>query len=179
MTGKSSRQDLLKSGCRVVEQVGFEGLTARAVAKEGNISTQPIYFVFQNMNELREGVKTYLFDEIRRIYFKENHSLLQFIENYQTFVEERTALYLSLMLTKETVHLQATTFFYQLFRESIATEEIERLSEAESRLALSRITGTMLYFIESEAERHPLSTELLIQLVLQDIQLIKERSYGD
>ena len=174
MTGKSSRQDLLKSGCRVVEQVGFEGLTARAVAKEGNISTQPIYFVFQNMNELREEVKNYLFDDIHRTYFKKNHSLIQFLKNYITFVQKRSDLYLSLTLTKEAVHLQSEAFFHQLLKESIATEEIEPLSEMESQLILSRITGTMLYLIEKVQESHPLSTELLIQLVLQDIQLIKE-----
>lgn len=175
MSMKSDRQKLLKSGCRVVEQVGFRGLTARAVAKEGAISTQPIYLVFDNMTELRDEVREYIFSLIRTNYFKENKTISSFLKNYTKFIQEHPELYLALFLDQKEIRLQAETFFHRLLKESLESQT-DRVSEAGSSFLLSRITGMVASLIETnEIKNRPdMIEELLEKTVMHDLQTFQE-----
>lgn len=175
MPTKSDRQQLLKSGCRVVEQVGFRGLTARAVAKEGKISTQPIYLVFHNMTELRDEVREYIFTLIRTDYFKKNKTLSDFLQNYTQFVKNEPKLYLALFLDQKEIRSQSEMFFHDLLKESIEIEEAH-VSEANINFLLTRITGMVIGLIDADerTNRPEKIKELLEKTVRHDIQVFRE-----
>ena len=150
MSLKSDRHQLIKSGFRVVEQVGFNGLTARAVAREGNISTQPIYVVFHDMTELREGVIDYIFSLIETQYFKQNHQLIEFAQNFIHFVEESPSLFQALFLEQAEIRTYSEAYFQTLLKESLKREENVQITDGGSQYVLSRIIGMMLGLLETK-----------------------------
>ena len=50
---KTTREDIINAAFEVLRENGFSAVNARNVAKKLGCSTQPIYFSFQNMNELK------------------------------------------------------------------------------------------------------------------------------
>lgn len=59
-----TKQNLLDAAIEIVKKEGVEALTARRLAKEAGCSTQPIFRVYKNMEELSEEV----FDIVVGIY---------------------------------------------------------------------------------------------------------------
>lgn len=51
---KINKQDILTSSLEIIRKSGFEEVNARSIAKEMNCSTNPIFRVYKNMDELKE-----------------------------------------------------------------------------------------------------------------------------
>lgn len=58
-----TKQDILDAALRIVERNGVEALNMRSLAKECNCSTQPIYYSFSGMDELKIEVEKKLTEE--------------------------------------------------------------------------------------------------------------------
>ena len=62
------KSQILETAYQVVKTEGFEGFTARNIAKKMDCSTQPIYLEFKNMDDLKqelvEKIKTYINETI-------------------------------------------------------------------------------------------------------------------
>ncbi len=55
-TSKLTREKVLRAAAEVVRKGGEPALNARAVARELNCSTQPVYSLFQSMEQLRSAL---------------------------------------------------------------------------------------------------------------------------
>ena len=53
---KVSRDEIIDAAVEVLRNRGFSAINARSVAKKLGCSTQPIYFSFQNMDELKDAL---------------------------------------------------------------------------------------------------------------------------
>lgn len=53
---KVSREEIIEAALDVMREGGFSAINARSVAKKLGCSTQPIYFSFKNMDELRSAL---------------------------------------------------------------------------------------------------------------------------
>ena len=53
---KVSREEIVEAALEVVRNGGFSAVNARSVAKKLGCSTQPIYFSFRNMDELKAAL---------------------------------------------------------------------------------------------------------------------------
>ncbi len=53
---KVSREEIVEAALEVVRDGGFSAVNARSVAKKLGCSTQPIYFSFRNMDELKAAL---------------------------------------------------------------------------------------------------------------------------
>lgn len=58
---KTSKEDILNASFLIARKKGITEVNARSIAKQLNCSTQPLFRIYQNMNELKE-------DLIERIY---------------------------------------------------------------------------------------------------------------
>lgn len=59
-----TKEKILEVGFEMLKEFGMEYISARNIAKELNCSTQPIFFCFKNMDDL----KNQLLDKARTIY---------------------------------------------------------------------------------------------------------------
>lgn len=58
---KTSKEDILNASFSIARKKGITEVNARSIAKQLNCSTQPLFRIYQNMNELKE-------DLIEKIY---------------------------------------------------------------------------------------------------------------
>ncbi|MNI34156.1 hypothetical protein D3C73_881390 [compost metagenome] len=63
---KVSREEILDKAFELTRKNGYENLTARLLAKELNCSTQPIFHIFENMDQLKSA----LYEKVR-LFFTE------------------------------------------------------------------------------------------------------------
>lgn len=62
-----TKEQIVKAGYNIVAREGFDKFTARNVAQELGISTQPIYLQFKNMKDLKTQVLDKVWNDIERI----------------------------------------------------------------------------------------------------------------
>ena len=62
---KINKDDIIRVCLDIVRKDGINGINARRVAKELNCSTQPIFYLYKNIDELKDD----LYKEISNIYF--------------------------------------------------------------------------------------------------------------
>ena len=53
---KVSKEKILDTAYKIVKRSGMEKLSASKLAKELNCSTQPIFWWYENMNDVKEAV---------------------------------------------------------------------------------------------------------------------------
>ncbi|MGN1297141.1 MAG: TetR/AcrR family transcriptional regulator [Clostridia bacterium] len=66
---KIQKEDIINSALEIVRETGFNNIQARNIAKKLNCSTQPIFYQFANMEELKKEVIEKVL-EIFREYMK-------------------------------------------------------------------------------------------------------------
>ena len=62
---KINKDDIIRVCLDIVRKDGINGINARRVAKGLNCSTQPIFYLYKNMDEIKDD----LYKEISNIYF--------------------------------------------------------------------------------------------------------------
>ena len=101
---KFTREEMVMAAMRVVQKHGSAALTARAVADELGVSTQPIFTCFKTMDELRKEVRDAAV-ELYRSYvaegFNDRSTAFCFGRQYIRFAREERELYRLLFLTHE------------------------------------------------------------------------------
>ncbi len=99
---KFTRNEITAAAVEVVRKKGIEELTARAIANELGVSTQPIFTCFSTMDEARKAVR----GEAENIYYKYTTEGLNmsipfygFGMQYIRFAKDEPELYRLLFLT--------------------------------------------------------------------------------
>ncbi len=128
------KEDILEAAQQFLIEKSVKELTARALSKYMNISTQPLYAEFQNMNALR----TELFDTI---YDKLENELLV---NYISFACKNPKLFGTIYLEKNgSTNTSINDFSYNLFRRIIKDSPVySKLTEEQVHRLL---TGTWVF----------------------------------
>ncbi len=99
---KFTRAEMTEAALRVVRRKGLDGLTAKALAEELHISTQPVFTCFGTMEALRAEVfkaAEKLFDERIRAGLNDEVPFLGAGAAYIRFAQEEPALYRLLLLS--------------------------------------------------------------------------------
>lgn len=131
------KSQILDTAYAVVKAEGFEGFTARNIAKTMDCSTQPIYLEFKNMDDLKNElfikVKDYLAETI---YPKKRtgDAILDTCLNFVYFAKEETvffkALFLEDHLGSERLHKISFEAMLKAFEQN---NETKNLTKAEKR----------------------------------------------
>lgn len=129
------KEQILKSAYEIFEKEGFSGLTARNVAKTMNISTQPIYHEFKNMEDLKRCLLCMIFDSLNKLIEETkitgdiiSDTCLHFIE----FFNKKQPLYLAIYSEKhgfgKEIYELSLEYFTQALRKDQQYSTISELT---------------------------------------------------
>ena len=100
---KFTREEMVDAALRVVRQNGIESLTAKALAEELGISTQPVFTCFGTMDTVREEVRAAagrVYDSYVEEGLRQELPFRGVGTQYIRFAQEEPELYRLLFLTK-------------------------------------------------------------------------------
>lgn len=161
---------ILNGAYKLVKKKGFSSLTARDIAKELYISTQPIYIEFKNMKALRDELLIYTFMDIQENYFNTNNTLEEFIKNVLSFINDDNELYLSL-LSERAFLVQLANCLYELYCEN--SEIVQRFKNEEDRrfsfIMLVSMATAACYVGEKKPDEESDYLNRMNQLVKNDL----------
>ncbi len=125
------RADVLSAAAEVVRKQGDRGLNARAIAREIGCSTQPVYTLFKNMEELRhallaEAKERYL-SFIEAYFGKTKIGYTSYGMGFVRFAAEEKGLFRFLFLGE---HAGGDPFFGDIVREMM---RMYRMDEETAR----------------------------------------------
>lgn len=93
---KIQKEDILKASISIISHEGLNALNARKLAKKLGCSTQPLFYIYENMDDLKKDV----IDEIVKIFdrevLKSETGLLEYRNigiNYIRFAKEEPELF--------------------------------------------------------------------------------------
>ena len=145
---KFTREEMVMAAMRVVQKHGSAALTARAVADELGVSTQPIFTCFGTMDELKSEVRNAA-ENLYKSYLAESLSgrikFLCFGMQYIRFAREERELYRLLFLNQGGGAIEAMESSKPIILESLM--RIYNMTEPEA----SRLYRDMWLVIHSIA----------------------------
>lgn len=164
---------ILEGAYALAKEEGFSELTARGIAKKLNMSTQPIYLAFENMDVLRNALMDTIFEELRASYFSTSQTIVEFTLNYYQFAVDYTELHLSLLTDTLTI-LPFQRMLFRLFCE--ITETQTTFSAVETQVIFARIMGTVssLSSLKLQIDNQSMIKKILSQAVQADTEQIQQ-----
>ena len=99
---KFTKEEMVAAAVQVVRRKGIEALTAKALAEELGISTQPVFTCFGTMDTVKAEVRAAaerLYDEYAQRALSEELPFLSFGKQYICFSREEPELYRLLFLS--------------------------------------------------------------------------------
>ena len=130
---KFTREEMVSAAMRVVQRSGVTALTARAVADELGVSTQPIFTCFGTMDELKHDVRAAA-EKVYQSYvaegLKNRVPFFGFGMQYIRFAREERELYRLLFLSQSGGAIEAMEHSKQIILDSLIT--IYHMNKAEA-----------------------------------------------
>lgn len=121
---KITKDAILKSAFNLTRKYGLDYVTAKSIAKDLHCSTQPIYWVFENMENLRKEIVVEA-NNLYNIYFHKKHENLHPLKavgvNYILFAQEEPNLFKLLFMTDREKDIS-------IFKSTLDDNKIEYLS---------------------------------------------------
>lgn len=100
---KFTREEMVEAALQVVREKGIDALTAKALAEELGISTQPVFTCFATMDVVKEEVRAAaerVYDSYAAEGLRQDIPFRGFGMQYVRFAKEEPELYRLLFLTK-------------------------------------------------------------------------------
>ena len=168
-----TKEQILASAIEMVEKDGFNKFTARNIAKHMNISTQPIYLEFKNMEDLKENVLEHIFSNLFQNVFPKTVTgdpvidlALNFIRYAYANPRIFRALYVEESGLGQKIYDKSFTSFSKLLRSTDKYKDIDEL-HLDALHIRSWITATGLAILTTSGIFKP-TDEQLIKL-LEDV----------
>ena len=141
------KEDILEAAEQFLIEKSAKELTARALSKYMNISTQPLYTEFQNMNALRTELFDRIYDKLENeLFIKQTHEdpIINLSLNYISFACKNPKLFSTIYLEKNgSTNMSINDFSYNLFRRIIRDSPVySTLTEEQVNRLL---TGTWVF----------------------------------
>lgn len=99
---KISKEQIIKKAVVIVNKKGWESINARDLAKELNISTKPLYRIYQNMEEIKTDIYKEIYkqyDEFITSRVDNKKALVTLCVAYVEFAKYYKNLFISLFLS--------------------------------------------------------------------------------
>lgn len=98
-----NKENIIDAALDLVREDGIENIQARAIAKKLNCSTQPIFYQFENMEELKKAVIEKIAEIYRRYMLvddKKDHQYKEMGKGYIKFAKEEPKLFQTIFMSE-------------------------------------------------------------------------------
>lgn len=98
-----NKENIIDAALDLVREDGIENIQARAIAKKLNCSTQPIFYQFENMEELKKAVIEKIAETYRRYMIaddKKDHQYKEMGKGYIRFAKEEPKLFQTIFMSE-------------------------------------------------------------------------------
>lgn len=172
-----TKEHILNAAYEVVLKDGFHGFTARNVAKQMGISTQPIYLEFENMADLKGALLDKIYNHLfYEVFTKEitGDTLIDLGLSYINFAKEQPKLFSALFIEEygggKRIHDFSFDYFKNLIHEHPKYHSLK--DDAISALHIgSWITVTGFATLAASGIMHP-SQEEITRILLSSYENI-------
>ena len=114
---KTQKEDILKASISIISHEGLNALNARKIAKKLGCSTQPLFYIYENMDVLKKDV----IDEIVKIFdrevLKSETGQLEYKDigiNYIRFAKEEHELFKIMVFRPKSKRIRIAVVIYIL-----------------------------------------------------------------
>jgi AcrR family transcriptional regulator len=128
------KEHILQAAIEIVEKDGFNKFTARNIAKHMNISTQPIYLEFKNMDDLKETVLVHIFNHLFKDVFPNEITgdpLVDIALNFVNYSNENPRIFRALYVEESglgyKIYDRSFTEFRELVKRSPKYQEVDEV----------------------------------------------------
>lgn len=179
-----TREHILKAAYELIEKDGFSNFTARNVAAQMGVSTQPIYLEFENMEDLKQSLIKTIFDDLTTKVFSVEHTgdkLIDISINYIDFAQNNPRLFMAMYLDEKGGGRTMYDLSYQFFKETILQqEEYKDLTEGyiEALFHGTWIPITGLATLMMSKVIIP-TRQQIIAIIEQSVNAVLESNYED
>ena len=97
-----SKKAIVRAAVKMVNETGWDSLNARSLAKTLEISTKPLYRIYNNMDEIKEDVLIEIkkqYDEFINSKIDNKNPLLSLCISYTQFANDYKNLFISMFLS--------------------------------------------------------------------------------
>ena len=97
-----SKEHIVKVAVKMVNDTGWDSVNARSLAKKLNVSTKPLYRIYNNMDEIKEDIYKEIsrqYDEFINSRIDNKKALITLCIAYVEFAQEYKNLFISLFLS--------------------------------------------------------------------------------
>ena len=97
-----SKEHIVKVAVKMVNETGWDSVNARSLAKKLNVSTKPLYRIYNNMDEIKEDIYKEIsrqYDEFINSRIDNKKALITLCIAYVEFAQEYKNLFISLFLS--------------------------------------------------------------------------------
>lgn len=98
-----NKENIIDAALDLIREDGIENIQARAIAKKLNCSTQPIFYQFENMEELKRTVIEKIAEIYRRYMIvddKKAHQYKEMGKGYIKFAKEEPKLFQTIFMSE-------------------------------------------------------------------------------
>ncbi|GMA06972.1 TetR family transcriptional regulator [Tetragenococcus halophilus subsp. flandriensis] len=179
-----TREHILKAAYELIEKDGFSNFTARNVANQMGVSTQPIYLEFDNMEDLKQTLIKEIFDDLTKKVFSVEHTGDKVIDisiNYIDFAQKNPRLFMAMYLDEKGGGKAMYDLSYRFIKDTLLQEkEYQNLSEEyiEALFHGTWITITGLATLMLSKVIVP-SRQQTITIIENSVNAILESNYED
>lgn len=142
-----SAEQILDAAYQIVILSGFKTLTARALAKQLNCSTQPIYLEFKNMGAIKQCLYERFTLKLLHYIQKETNSqqiLLNFCLGYLKFAKAERQMYRVMVTDQEIDQSELANLIQLVFDDKLKNQTFyQTLTSQQKRELFERIWITL------------------------------------
>ena len=133
---KKTKEDIVKAAFEILKDQGIDKVNARSIAKKLNCSVQPIFYQFNNMDELKQALLEYALDYYQKLLltFKVDEPKYKQIGiNYIKFARLNPYVFKYIFMGNHHIKLEEMVYFDKSY------EEVEKIFQLQNKISIEMV----------------------------------------
>ena len=130
------KEDIIKASFSILLEKGIDKVNARDIAKKLNISVQPIFYRFDNMDDLKQNLLQYSLNYYQEFLLDTKGSVPKYKEigiNYIHFAKQNSNKFKFIFMGDYHIKIEEFAYFDQSY------EEVEKILQVQNKISSDKV----------------------------------------